>query len=359
MLDEHCVSNERVDMKTRDAAEPGAPGQSVARFRSAFSRAAFAKSRLLERTALILVWLVVIVVFSLLRPDTFFSTANASTMLSSQSGLLVLALAIIVPLTAGDFDLSLASTAELTAMLIAVLNVQKHWPILAAVLFAVGVALLIGFINGAVVILFRVESMIVTLGMGTLLLGIVLWISGSATIAGISGSLIDLVVGYRFLGVPLGFYYGLALCILLWYVMDYTPVGRRLLIVGRGREVARLSGIRVSTIRWGALMAASTIASLAGILSAGTSGAADPSSVTTLLLPAFAAAFLGATTISPGRFTAWGCLVAVYFLVTGITGLQLLGAESYVQDLFYGAALIVAVALSQLSRRRSMTGRQA
>jgi hypothetical protein len=87
-----------------------------------------------------------------------------------------------------------------------------------------------------------------------------------------------------------------------------------------------------------------------------TSGAADPSSVTTLLLPAFAAAFLGATTVSPGRFTAWGCLVAVYFLVTGITGLQLLGAQTYVQDLFYGGALIVAVALSQLSRSRLRSG---
>ena len=322
-----------------------------------FGRRTFTGSRLLERTALILVWLVVIIVFSLLRPDTFFSTANLSTMLSSQSGLLVLALAVIVPLTAGDFDLSLASTAELTAMLIAVLNAQKHWTIGAAVLFAVGVALLVGFVNGAVIILFRVESMIVTLGMGTLLQGIVLWISGSATIAGISGSLINWVVGYQLLGVPIGFYYGLLLCIVLWYVMDYTPVGRRLLIVGRGRDVARLSGIRVSAIRWGALVAAAAIASLAGILSAGTSGAADPSSVTTLLLPAFAAAFLGATTISPGRYTAWGCIVAVYFLVTGITGLQLLGAESYVQDLFYGAALIVAVALSQLSRRRSISSR--
>jgi len=311
------------------------------------------RSRLLERIALPIAWVGVIVVFSILRPDTFLSSANAASMLSSQSGLLVLALAIIVPLTAGDYDLSLASTAGLAAMLIAVLNVQKQWPILLAVLFALAVAVLVGFVNGAVVILFRVDSMIVTLGMATFLAGIVLWISGSATIGGISDGLVNLVVGSQFLGVPLNFYYGLALCILLAYVMEYTPIGLRLLIVGRGRDVARLSGIRVSAVRWGALVIAAVMAALAGVLSAGTSGSADPSSVTTLLLPAFAAAFLGATTISPGRFTAWGCLVAVYFLVTGITGLQLLGAQTFVQDLFYGAALIVAVALSQLSRRRS------
>jgi ribose transport system permease protein len=311
---------------------------------------------LLQRTVLLLVWLLVIALFSVLRPETFLTTANLSTMLSSQASLLVLALAIIIPLTAGDYDLSLASVAQLAAMLIAVLNVQKHWPVGESVLVAFAVALVVGLVNGGVVILFRVDSMIVTLGMATLLEGIVLWISGSATIGGISAGLVNAIVGSQFLGVPLDFYYGLLLCILLWYVMEYTPVGRRLLIVGRGREVARLSGIRVSAVRWGALVCASAVAAVAGVLSAGTSGAADPSSVTTLLLPAFAAAFLGATTVSPGRFTAWGCLVAVYFLVTGITGLQLLGAQTYVQDLFYGGALIVAVALSQLSRSRLRSG---
>ena len=85
---------------------------------------------------------------------------------------------------------------------------------------------------------------------------------------------------------------------------------------------------------------------------AGTSGGAGPSSGASLLLPAFAAAFLGATSIMPGRFNPWGTLIAVYFLVTGITGLQLMGVQSYVQQLFYGGALLVAVALSQLARGR-------
>jgi ribose transport system permease protein len=129
-------------------------------------------------------------------------------------------------------------------------------------------------------------------------------------------------------------------------------MGRRLLVVGRGREVARLSGIRVGAVRWGSLIASAGIAAIAGILYAGTSGAASPTSGLELLLPAFAAAFLGATAISPGRFNAWGTVVAVYFLVTGITGLQLLGAESYIQNLFYGAALIFAVTLSHFVRRR-------
>ena len=89
------------------------------------------------------------------------------------------------------------------------------------------------------------------------------------------------------------------------------------------------------------------IAAFGGVLYAGTSGAAGPTSGLELLLPAFAAAFLGATTINPGRFNAWGTVIAVYFLVTGITGLQLLGAQSFVQNIFYGGALIAAVSFSQ------------
>jgi ribose transport system permease protein len=151
------------------------------------------------------------------------------------------------------------------------------------------------------------------------------------------------------LGIPLSFYYGLALCVGVWYVLEHRPVGRRLLFVGRGRSVARLSGVRVARIRFGALVASAALAGLAGVLYAGTIGGADPSSGATFLLPAFAAAFLGATSIVPGRFNPWGAFVAVYFLVTGVTGLQLLGADSYVQQLFYGGALILAVALSRVA----------
>jgi ribose transport system permease protein len=182
--------------------------------------------------------------------------------------------------------------------------------------------------------------------------GIVLLISNSETLAGISPTLINPVVVYRFLGVPLEFYYGLIVVVAQWYVFEYTTLGRRLLFVGRGRNVSRLSGLRVNRIRWGSFVASGIIAAGAGILYAGTTGAADPTSGANYLLPAFAAAFLGTTAFFPGRFNPWGSFVAVYFLVTGVTGLALFGLQSWVQDMFYGAALVLAVTLSQLARKR-------
>jgi ribose transport system permease protein len=307
---------------------------------------------LAERYALLAAWGVTIVVFGILRPDTFLTTSNFTTIFGSQAILVVLTLALLVPLTAGDYDLSVAATMGLSTMTLAILNVNHGWPIGLAALAALGVGLLVGLINGALVVLLDIDSLIATLGSSTFIAGVILWISNSQTISGVSNTLINVTVIDRFLGIPLEFYYGIALGLVMLYVFEFMPVGRRLLFVGRGRGVARLSGIRVARLRWGALAASGVISAFAGILYCGTLGSADPTSSLSFLLPAFAAAFLGATTIMPGRFNPIGSIAAVYFLVTGITGLQLLGVETFVQQLFYGGALILAVALSQFARRR-------
>jgi ribose transport system permease protein len=307
---------------------------------------------LAERYALLGAWGVTIVVFGILRPDTFLTTSNFTTIFGSQAILVVLTLALLVPLTAGDYDLSVAATMGLSSMTLAILNVNHGWSIWLAALAALAVGLLVGLINGALVVLLDIDSLIATLGSSTFIAGVILWISDSQTISGVSDTLINLTVIDRFLGIPLEFYYGIALGLVMLYVFEFMPVGRRLLFVGRGRGVARLSGIRVARLRWGSLAASGVISAFAGILYCGTLGSADPTSSLSFLLPAFAAAFLGATTIMPGRFNPIGSIAAVYFLVTGITGLQLLGVETFVQQLFYGGALILAVALSQFARRR-------
>ncbi len=307
---------------------------------------------LAERYGLTVALLVMLVAFSLLRPETFFTWSNVSTILGSQAVLVVVTLGLIVPLTANDFDVSIAYVLTLSSMLIAVLNGQEGWPVWAAALAAVAMGLAVGAINAFFITVFRIHSLIVTLGTGTFLHGVTLWISGSMTISGISDSLMSIVIVHRLLGIPLEFFYALLLCCLVWYVFDYTALGRRLLFVGRGREVARLSGIDTDRVRGACLIVASLLGALAGILYAGTQGAADPVSGASYLLPAFAAAFLGSTSIRPGRFNPWGATLAVYFLVVGITGLEFMGVSSFVQDMFYGGALVLAVTLSQLVRGR-------
>lgn len=305
-----------------------------------------------RRLAVVVAWMVLIVVFSILRPDTFPTTSTFSTMFASQSPLAILALGLLIPLTAGDYDLSVASVLTLSAVMVGILNVNDGWSVWAAAGLALGAGVAVGLVNALLCVVFELDSFIITLGTSTFVAGIALWISNSTPVSGVSSSLVDAVVTNRFLGLSLEFWYALAVGVALWYVMAFTPQGRRILVVGRGRDVARLSGLRVGRIRTLSFVAAGLLSAVAGVVYVGTSGSADPSAGTSLLLPAFAAVFLGATTIVPGRFNPWGTLVAVYFLTTGITGLSLLGVSTFVQDLFYGGALVLAVLLSSLTARR-------
>lgn len=309
---------------------------------------------LAQRFSIVIALVVVIAVFGSLRPDTFLTTSTLQGILGSQAVLVVLTCALLIPLTAGDYDLSVAGVLMTSQMMIGVLNAQLGMNIWLVIVLCLLAGVVIGLLNGWFVLMFGVDPFIVTLGTGTILSGAVLWMGDSTTISGISTGLTDWVIVNRFLGVPLAFWYGLIITAGLWYFLEYTAAGRRLLFVGRGRAVSRLSGLRVTRIRWGALVASATLASLAGILYAGTTGAADPVSGEAFLLPTFAAAFLGSTAILPGKFNSWGSFIAVYFLVAGTTGLTMLGAQSYVSDLFYGGALVVAVCASRYSRRKEV-----
>lgn len=306
----------------------------------------------LEKYGLLLAWAGIILVLGFFKPAQMFAWNSYASMFGSNAMVVVLTLALIIPLTTGDFDLSIASVMGLSSMLIAVLNVKLGYPIGGAILIALMAGAAIGAINAFFILYFGVFSLIVTLGTGYFTAGLILWVSGSGTIAGVSMDLVRAVILTRFLGIPIGFYYALILTIVIWYVFQHTALGRRMLFVGRGREVARLSGVNVTRIRAMALIASSTLAAFAGVLYTGMRGVADPSSALAFLLPAFAAAFLGSTTIYPGRFNAIGAFVAVYFLSTGIMGLNFLGVASFVQNLFYGGGLVIAVALSQLLRGR-------
>lgn len=307
------------------------------------------------RFALLGVWAAVIAAFSVAMPGVFFDWNNFSVLFGSQAPAVFLALALIVPLTSGDYDLSVGAVVTLAAMIIGVLNVWHSLPIGITLLVALAAGLGVGAVNAFFIIYFRIPSLVVTLATASLISGIVQWVSNSSTISGISPWLIDVTVSRRLFGVDYAFYYALLACTVLWYVLEYTPAGRRLLFVGRSREVARLNGINVERTRATSLLASSFLATVAGVVYAGTLGSADPFSGTNFLLPAFAAAFLGATSIVPGRFNAWGTFVAVYFLSTGITGLSMLGIPLWVTNVFNGGALLAAVTLSQLARGRQET----
>jgi ribose transport system permease protein len=299
-----------------------------------------------QRFGLLIAWGIIVLIFSILRPDEFATSANFQTIFSSQAVLVILAIASIAPLIAGELDLSFAGVFGLSIVIVGTLNVDEGWPIGIAILVALLVGVAVGVVNAVVVVVVGVDSIVGTLGMGTLLGGIALGLN-PIPIAGVSADLVD-VVRHRFLGLQVSFYIALALCVLVWFIFEHTPTGRRLYFVGAGRSVARLSGIRVDRMRAGAFVTTAFLSAFAGIMFSGLVGASDSTIGPTFLLPALAAVFLGATAITPGRFNVWGTFIAVYFLVCGITGLELVGLSGWIVQVFYGGSLVVAVVMSRL-----------
>jgi ribose transport system permease protein len=319
------------------------------------SRFRLGLGRFVERFALLGVWLLIIAIFGVMLPGIFLSWANFSILFATQAPGAILALALIIPLTAGDYDLSVGATLTLSAVTVGVLNALYHVPVGLVVPIAIVVGVVVGVVNAFFIVYVRIPSLVVTLGTTSIISGLVQWITDSSTIGGISPSLIAWVGRGRLFGISYAFYYVLVIAVVIWLVFEYTPLGRRMLFVGRGREVARLSGIDVDRVRTGCLVASGALAALAGVVYAGLLGAADPFSGLNFLLPAFAAAYLGATAIMPGRFNPWGAVIAVYFLATGITGLTMLGIPLWVTNVFNGGALILAVTVSQFARGREET----
>lgn len=310
----------------------------------------FSVRALVGRYAVLLALLASIVLFSALRPHTFFTTGNFRTILVTQSVLVVLALGVTLPLAAGEFDLSVSAVLGFSASLLAHLTANLGWSPGLALLVCFLVALAVGVANGIFVVHFGVNSFITTLGSGTLITGLATASVGATTIGGLPNLLTE-PARKQLVGLDLPVFYALAVALALWFFLEHTPLGRYLFFTGEGREAARLAGVRVNRIRFGSLVASALFAWFAGFILVGQTGAANTTFGSPFLLPAFAAGFLGATTIKPGRYNAWGTVVAVYLLAVGTTGLQLLGAADWVTDVFNGSALVLAVTLARLVSR--------
>lgn len=243
----------------------------------------------LESVTLPLAWVIVIILFVFLRPGSFATWGNVTSLLSSQAVLMIVALAVLPPLTSGDFDLSVGSVVGMSAMLIALLNTKAQLPILLAIFIALAASVLVGVLNAWLCVKMGLDTLIVTLGTGTFVVGVAAMVSNMQMLSGIDNGFVRVVIGLKLAGIPLVFYYGIAIALIVWYVLAYTPVGRRALMMGQNRAVARLNGVRVDRIRTGSLIASAGIASM---LYAGISGAAAPGSGSELL-PAYAAVFRG------------------------------------------------------------------
>lgn len=334
--------SESGEARPASAARPGIPARVL-------------RGLAFNKIGAVYVWLGIVILFSIWVPSTFPTTATIKQVLNANAITAMAALAITIPLAARVFDLSFAYVMTLTGVITAHF-LAVGIPLVPAVLLGLGAGFLIGVINAVVVVVMRIDSFIGTLATGSIIAALITMITGGTAIISTKLQHGFTKIGQTNIdGFTLPVFYVLAVAIAMWFLLEHTATGRRLYATGFNSNAAKLAGVRVDRLRFVSLVVSGTLAGAAGLVLASTIGSGDPTAGTSYLLPAFAAAFLGATQLKQGRFNAFGTLIAVLLLGTGTTGLGLANAPQWSADMFVGAVLIASLAVTGI-QRRNVTG---
>jgi ribose transport system permease protein len=297
------------------------------------------------------VWLIAvcIVLFSFTAPDTFPTVLTLRIVLSDQVSVGLLALAILVPMCAHQYDFSVGAQLGLGMATTAVLVTKGTGVVLASVL-AVALTTALGAVNGFFVVKLNVSSFITALGVSQVATALALVFSQNQQVTPKLPSWFANLTQGKLFGFTYDVYYLFGIALILWYVLEHTAVGRSLFAAGGNPAAARLAGVRVDRLTWGSLICSGFLAGLGGVLLVSKIGLYSQEYGPNYLFPAFAAVFFGATQLK-GRMNAWGTLIALYALGTAVAGLQLtfFNSQYWITPLFNGVALLVAVSLA--SRR--------
>ncbi len=311
--------------------------------------------RFLPAYGLVVLTLFLIILFSILLPQTFPTVLNLRSIISDKAIIAMLSLAAMIPMAAGRIDLTVGYGIVLWHILAISLQTifGVPWPVAVAVVLALGA--LSGFLNGLLVEVARIDSFIATLGTGTILYALALWHTGGRQIVGVLPDGFYALNGTMVLGLPITGLYVLLLAVALWLVLEYLPIGRYVYAIGANPKAAALNGIPVRRFVIGAFVSSGTLTALAGILLASKLRIGQASVGLEYLLPALVGAFLGSTTIKPGRVNVWGTMIGVIILAVGISGIQQSGGSFFVEPLFNGVTLLVAIGIAGYAQRKRGT----
>ncbi len=314
--------------------------------------------QMVTRYGLLLLCVVLIVVFSLATPS-FASMLTLQAILASKSKIALLALAATIPMIVGKIDLNVGFGIVLWHILAITLQVQYgfSWPM--AIVIVLIISAVYGLLNGILVAIADIDSFVATLGSGTFLYAIALWHSGGRQIVGDLPDAFIAIDHTDVFGIPIAAFYVLIVAVSLWLLTEHTPLGRCMYAVGGNPAAARLNGIPVNTYTIGAFIASSVLTGFSGVLIASEQGVGQASVGMDYLLPALVGAFLGSTTIRPGRVNVWGTVVGICILAIGIAGIQQFGGAFWVEPLFNGATLLLSITLAGYAQRRRLLNQKA
>lgn len=309
--------------------------------------------RFVAAYGIVVVLFALIAVFSIARPETFPTLENLKGILAFSAPSLILAAGLTIVLVMGDFDLSFGAMIGLADGVLMVLLINEGVPLAPSLLIVLGLSAVVGIANGVMIAKLGGSSFIVTLAMGTILVGIEFAATNQEQILGELPSLLTTIgQDSSLLGLSNQVWIAALICLFGWFVLEKTEPGRFMRAIGGNPEAARLAGVPILRLRIAGFAAVAICAGVVGVLLVSLTGQYTPNIGTSYLLPSYAAVFLGAAAFRPGQFNIAGTVLGVLLLGVIQSGLTLLEFETFLINLVQGAILIAAVLLSQLGAAR-------
>ncbi|XUY29320.1 ABC transporter permease [Agrobacterium sp. rho-8.1] len=308
--------------------------------------------RFLPVYGLVILTVLLIVIFSVMLPDTFPTALNLRSIIANKTIIAILSLAAMIPMACGRIDLTIGYGIVLWHILAISLQTMYGFPWPIAVLTVLILGGLTGLLNGVLVEIAKIDSFIATLGTGTVIYAIALWHTGGRQVVGVLPDGFLALNGTFVFGLPITGFYVLALALVMWVVLEYLPIGRYTYAIGANPKAAALNGIPVRRFVVSAFVISGLLSAVAGVLLASRLRIGQASVGLEYLLPALVGAFLGSTTIKPGRVNVWGTMIGVIILAVGIAGIQQFGGSFFVEPLFNGVTLLVAIGIAGYAQRR-------
>ncbi|HFR4128478.1 TPA: ABC transporter permease [Raoultella ornithinolytica] len=291
--------------------------------------------------------LIIIITFSFLSP-VFFTIPNLLNILQQSSINALIAPGMTLVIISGGIDLSVGPTAALSAVLGATMMVAGV-PVPLAILATLGIGAICGVFSGSLVAYAGLQPFIVTLGGLSLFRAVALIYTGGNPVFGIPTEFRSLINSEIF-GIPTPIVIVAVIALVLWTVMNKTPLGEYILAVGGNEEAARVAGVPVKRTKVTVFVISGTLASLASLILIGRLGAAEPTIGNLWELDAIAAAAIGGASLMGGKGSVVGTIIGAIILGALRNGLTLLNIQAFYQLLATGLIIIIAMLIDRATR---------
>ena len=315
--------------------------------------------RLLLAGGILPILLLLMILFFAVQEPRFYGPANIFNVSRQATYLVIITLGQALVLISGGFDLSVGALVAVTSVVSArwMSNYYAAHPeseltaVLVGALAALVVGLVVGLVNGIGVARLKVSPFIMTLGMASVGSGFALWYTGGSPVSGMPPLFTKQIGTGRFLGVPVPVYFAVAAVVLMYFLMNWTKVGRYVYAIGGNTKAAFLSGISVPVYLAAVYVICSLLTALAGFLLTARVSSGEPNLGASFPLESITAAVVGGVSLRGGEGRILGAVLGALFITILTNGMNLIRIESYIQEIAVGVVLIVAVVVDRLRDR--------